>query len=196
MTEKWAIPLEGELVQLEPLVPQHEDELWAALDDDAVWTWIPIGRVDRAGFGKFFQFLLGENTSEEMVTWVVRMMSTGEVVGMSSYLAIRPEHRGLEIGFTLHAPKAWGSGSNIETKKLMLGHGFEDLDLQRIEFKTDARNKRSRGALAALPAEFEGIFRKHMAVAYDSGVRDSAYYSVIDEDWPEVKANLESRLQR
>jgi RimJ/RimL family protein N-acetyltransferase len=152
MTEEWAIPLEGELVTLGPLIPQHEDELWAALDDDEVWAWIPIGRPDRQAFSRFFQFLLGSNTSEEMVTWVVRMKSSGEVVGMSSYLAIREEHRGVEIGFTLHGRQAWGSGSNIEAKKLMLGHGFEDLGLQRIEFKTDARNERSRGALAALPA--------------------------------------------
>lgn len=184
--------LEGDLVRLEPLIPQHQDELWSALDHDEVWTWIPIGRPDREGFTKFFQFLLGENTTDGMVTWVNRLRETGEVVGMSSYLAIRPEHDGVEIGFTIYSPAAWGTGANVEAKKLMMGHGFEKVGLQRIEFKTDARNERSRGALAALPAQFEGIFRKHMNTAY--GVRDSAYYSVIDDDWPEVKANLERRL--
>jgi RimJ/RimL family protein N-acetyltransferase len=91
------------------------------------------------------------------------------------------------------APSAWGIGANIEAKLLMLGHAFEDLNAQRVEFKTDANNERSRGALAALPAKFEGVFRNHMDTNY--GVRDSAYYSVIDSEWPEVRANLEARLK-
>lgn len=75
----------------------------------------------------------------------------------------------------------------------MLGHAFERLGCMRVEFKTDARNERSRAALEALPAQFEGIFRRHMIIE-DVGVRDSAFYSVTDEDWPEVRANLEQRL--
>ncbi len=77
----------------------------------------------------------------------------------------------------------------------MLEHAFEELDCMRVEFKTDARNERSRGALAAVGATFEGIFRKHMLVP-GTGVRDSAYYSVTDDDWPAVRKNLESRLAR
>lgn len=194
MLDDIATPLHGELIQLEPLVPRHEEELWRALDDDAVWRWIPVGRLDRPGFTRFFQYLLGENRTGGMVTWVTRMFATDEVVGTSSYLAIRPEHDGVEIGMTMYSPAVWGTGANIEAKKLMLEHGFDTVGLQRVEFKTDARNERSRGALEALPAQFEGIFRKHMAVAYEPGVRDSAYYSVIDEDWPQVRANLEARL--
>lgn len=184
--------LTGELVELEPLVPAHRDELWDALDDDRVWAWIPVGRLDRPGFERFFQWLLGENTAESMVTWVARLRSTGEVVGTSSYLAIRREHDGVEVGMTMYSPAAWGTGANVEAKLLMLGHGFETVGLQRIEFKTDARNERSRVALAALPAEFEGIFRRHMNT--EQGVRDSAYYSVILDDWPQVKQALEARL--
>ena len=86
----------------------------------------------------------------------------------------------------------WRTGANIEAKLLMLAHAFEHLGCMRVEFKTDARNERSRAALAALPAQFEGIFRKHMLMP-GVGVRDSAYYSVIDEEWPAVRANLERR---
>ena len=75
----------------------------------------------------------------------------------------------------------------------MLGHAFEQLGCMRVEFKTDARNERSRAALVKLPAQFEGVFRQHMLIE-DIGVRDSAFYSVTDEDWPEVRANLEHRL--
>ncbi|HXS47482.1 MAG TPA: GNAT family protein, partial [Solirubrobacterales bacterium] len=85
------------------------------------------------------------------------------------------------------------SGANVEAKLLMLEHAFETLGCLRVEFKTDARNERSRAALAALPAQFEGIMRKHMTVP-DVGVRDSAYFSIVDDEWPEVRANLRRRL--
>lgn len=100
-----------------------------------------------------------------------------------------------EIGWTWLNPKAWRAGINVEAKLLMFGYAFETLDCVRVELKTDARNERSRAAMAALPAQFEGILRKHMIVP-DVGVRDSAYYSVIDEEWPAVRANLERRLGR
>jgi RimJ/RimL family protein N-acetyltransferase len=103
------------------------------------------------------------------------------------------EHLRVEIGWTWVTRGAWGSGVNVETKLLLLSHAFERVGLRRVEFKTDARNQRSRGALLALGATFEGILRKHMVVR-EGGARDSAYYSVIDDEWPEVKAHLESRL--
>ena len=120
---------------------------------------------------------------------------SGEPLGSSRYLNLRPEHRGLEIGWTWLAKRAWGTGANIEAKLLMLEHAFDRLGCMRVEFKTDAQNSRSRGALAALPAQFEGVFRKHMLVGDDrSTVRDSAWYSITDEEWPEVRENLEQRL--
>jgi N-acetyltransferase len=79
-------------------------------------------------------------------------------------------------------------------KLLLLAHAFETLRCRRVEFKTDARNARSRGALEALPARFEGVFRKHMVVQ-DGDVRDSAHYAITDEDWPSVRKNLERRLR-
>ena len=88
---------------------------------------------------------------------------------------------------------AWGTGANIEAKLLMLEHAFERLGCMRVEFKTDSRNERSRSALEKLPARFEGIFRRHMIIE-DVGVRNSAFYSVTDEDWPTVRINLEQRL--
>ena len=90
-------------------------------------------------------------------------------------------------------PSVWRTGANVESKLLMLGLAFDGLGAQRVEFKTDARNQRSRDALAALPATFEGVFRKHMNMR-GIGVRDSAYFSITDDEWPAVKANLEFRL--
>jgi RimJ/RimL family protein N-acetyltransferase len=103
------------------------------------------------------------------------------------------EARATEIGWTWVIPQLWGSGVNIEAKLLMLEHAFERLGAARVEFKTEATNERSRAALAALPAQFEGIFRHHLWVRGGEW-RDSAYYSVLEEEWPEVRANLERRL--
>src|SRR2546423_10328949 len=88
-----------------------------------------------------------------------------------------------------------GTGATPEAKYLLLRHAFETLGCRRVEFKTDAKNDRARGALAALPAEFEGIHRKHMLVRGGER-RDSAWYAVIDDEWPEVRAALEARLAR
>jgi len=119
----------------------------------------------------------------------------GRPVGHSSYMSVRPDDRVLEIGNTWLNPRAWGTGANTEAKYLLMRHAFEDEGYLRVEFKTDATNARARAALAALPAEFEGVFRKHMLVRGGER-RDSAWYAVIDDDWPEVKANLERRLEQ
>jgi len=120
---------------------------------------------------------------------------TGAPLGSTRYLALRPEHRGLEIGWTWLSVDAWGTGANVEAKLLLMGHAFDELGCIRVEFKTDALNERSRAALEALPARFEGIFRKHMVVR-DGALRDSAWYSVTDEEWPAVRHNLLDRLSR
>jgi RimJ/RimL family protein N-acetyltransferase len=117
----------------------------------------------------------------------------GELVGHTSYLNVREDDRVLEIGNTWLAREAWGTGANTEAKLLLMQHAFEDEGFLRVEFKTDARNERARAALAALPAEFEGVFRKHMVVRGGER-RDSAWYAVIDDEWPRVKAALLARL--
>jgi RimJ/RimL family protein N-acetyltransferase len=116
-------------------------------------------------------------------------------VGHTSYLNVRIDDRVAEIGNTWLARRAWGTGANTEAKLLLLRHAFEDEGFHRVEFKTDAKNERACAALAALPAQFEGIFRKHMLVRGEER-RDSAWYSVIDDDWPAVKAALVDRLAR
>jgi N-acetyltransferase len=117
--------------------------------------------------------------------------NSGEL-GSTRYIAHEPYHRRVEIGWTWLRPSAWGTGANIETKLLLLRHAFEQCGLQRVEFKTDARNERTRAALLALGAQFEGIFRKHMMLP--GGPRDSAWYGITEDDWPRVKAHLEARL--
>jgi RimJ/RimL family protein N-acetyltransferase len=187
------VPLEGKLVRLEPLTEEHREPLRSVAGHPEIWQWIDR-RVteDEAGFDQWFDGrLLARKMGEEH--GFATLSAGGDPLGSSSYLAPRPIHDGVEIGWTWLTPSAWRSGANVEAKLLMLGNAFEELGCMRVELKTDARNERSRGAMEALPAKFEGIFRKHMLMPV-TGVRDSAYFSVVDDEWPSVRQNLEARL--
>lgn len=189
------VRLEGELVVLEPIEAVHGDELFAAARAPEIFQWLAhIGR-DREYFDQWLEQALTAAAEGSAGPFAIRRRADATLVGSSRYMAVRPADRALEIGWSWFNPSAWRTGINLETKLLMLGHAFDDLRCVRVEFKTDARNERSRNALAALPAQFEGVFRNHMIVP-DVGQRDSAYYSVIDSEWPEVRANLERRLGR
>jgi RimJ/RimL family protein N-acetyltransferase len=193
--EMWdglATRLEGEIV-VEPLAAAHEEGLWAAVQHPEIWAWTtPVGE-SREFFDAWFAASLASTESGMECVLATTARASGEVIGSTRFHTLRPDHRGLEIGATWLVPSMWRTGANTEAKLLMLGHAFERLKCIRVEFKTDARNERSRAALEALPAQFEGIFRRHMVTA-NVGVRDSAYYSIIDEEWPEVRANLARRL--
>ena len=186
--------LEGRLVVLEPLAGEHAEALWEAARDPAIWRWT---HADVGGSRAAFDVWLGEALREAAagtsVPFAIRDVEARDAVGSTRYLSLRPDHRGLEIGYTWMASRTWGTGANAEAKLLLLAHAFERLGCMRVEFKTDARNERSRHALAALPARFEGISRKHMLVR-GSEVRDSAWYAVTDDDWPAVRENLARRV--
>ena len=176
--------LEGRRTRLEPLEPRHEEALWEIAQDPRVWTLMRVrGNESHELFNEWF----------ESIDLGFAHFFDGRIVGHSSYLNVRPKDRVLEIGNTWVTPSSWGSGANTAAKYLLMKHAFEDEGYLRVEFKTDASNERARAALAALPAEFEGVFRKHMLVRGGER-RDSAWYAVIDDDWPAVKANLEARL--
>ena len=185
--------LEGDLVVLEPLGQEHEKGLRAAAADPEIWRWMLVHGHRPEVFARWLESALAAAADGLETPFAVVLRETGEPVGSTRYLSLRPEHRGLEIGHTWHARGVWGSGVNVEAKHLLLQHAFERVGCMRVEFKTDARNERARAALEALPARFEGIFRKHMVVR-DGQIRDSAWYSIVDEDWPEVSANLLRRL--
>ena len=176
--------LVGRIVTLEPIEPRHVEGLRAAAADERAWTWM-VTRDTEA----WIQAALAATDTYHFV-----VVKDDAVIGSTSYLNVVPEHLRLEIGHTWNTPSAWGTGANTEAKYLLLRHAFEVLGAKRVEFKTDSQNERARAALAAIPAEFEGIFRKHMIVRGGER-RDSAWYAVIDDDWPAVKAALERRIE-
>jgi RimJ/RimL family protein N-acetyltransferase len=185
--------LPGRLVTLEPLAEGHRDGLWEAAQPDEIWTWLAHLNKSREYFDGWFDASLASTAAEEEGVFAVRRASDGVLVGSSRYLYPRPFNRVVEIGWTWFNPSVWKTGVNVETKLLMLTRAFETLGCVRVELKTDARNERSRGAMIRLPAQFEGIMRKHQ-ITPDVGQRDSAYFSVIDDEWPIVRAALEARL--
>jgi N-acetyltransferase len=186
--------LEGSLVRLEPLQARHEADLFAASQDERIWRWLlgPGILPTRELIHGWLEQALADSAGGREAAFAMVWRASDQAIGSSRFLSLRPEHRSLEIGWTWLTPEAWGTGANIEAKLLMLGDAFERLGCLRVEFKTDARNERSRGALLALPATFEGVLRRHMVMPY--GPRDSAYYSVIADEWPEVRASLRGRL--
>jgi RimJ/RimL family protein N-acetyltransferase len=190
---RWPPPtLQGRIVRLEPLTPAHGERLWLASQDERTWRWLSIvqPRTPAEWNAYFEQALEAARVGAEIPLVTI----TGdEVVGSTRFLALRPEHRSVEIGWTWLHPSAWGTGANVEAKLLQMQHAFDEWGCRRVELKTDALNERSRGALEALGATFEGVHRKHMLVRGGEN-RDSAWYSVTDDDWPSVRAHLEARL--
>ena len=194
---KWtSTVLSGELVRLEPMTSEHEGGLWDASRDERIWSWMSIVQPRTPEeLRDYVENALANAAAGLELPFATIRQADGKVVGSSRFLSLRPEHRSLEIGWTWLAPEAWQTGANIEAKLLMLGDAFERLGCRRVELKTDALNERSRAALEALPAQFEGVHRRHMLVRGGEN-RDSAWYSVIAEEWPEVRANLLRRLGR
>ncbi len=187
--------MEGRIVTLEPLAPWHEKPLWdAARADPQVWDWMTVRGGDSPElWSRWWDYIRSEQAAERLVPFA--QIVGGVPLGHTSYLNFREPDRSVEIGATWLARSAWDTGANVEAKYLLLRHAFAELGLYRVEFKTDAKNERARRALAALPAQFEGVHRRHMVVR-DGERRDSAWYSVIGEDWPEVRAALEARIDR
>jgi N-acetyltransferase len=186
--------LEGELVRLEPLAREHEPGLWEASWDPRIWTWLSIVQPQTpAELREYVDAALASAAAGTELPFATVRQSDGLVVGSTRYLALRPEHASLEIGWTWLSPAMWRTGANVEAKLLMLEDAFGRLGCRRVELKTDAQNERSRAAMEALPAQFEGVHRRHMLVRGGEN-RDSAWYSVIAEEWPDVRANLLRRL--
>ena len=183
------VTLAGAHVRLEPVGDEHLDDLLEAAQDDEVWAWLKWHRP---------------STREEMAAIVadaddaaLRMaqvdVASGRAVGFTNYMDVSDAHRTLEVGGTWIGRPWWRTAVNTEAKLLMLGHAFDDLGANRVALKTDINNVRSQEAIARLGAQREGVIRNQY-VRKDGTLRDTVLFSVIAEEWPDVRSRLRERL--
>ncbi len=193
----WVRPvvLTGRRVRLEPLSLDHLDDLVTVGLDPAIWALTIARPTDRSGIEAWLRSALAAGIVGTDVPLATIDLVGGRAIGSTRFMSIVPDHRRLEIGWTWVGTAFQRTGANREAKLLQLSHAFEDLGANRVEFKTDARNEKSRAALLGIGATFEGIFRSHMIMP-TGPLRDSAWYSVIAEEWPVVRARLVASLER
>jgi RimJ/RimL family protein N-acetyltransferase len=189
------VTLTGRIVRLEPLELEHAPALAEVGLAPAIWQWTLSRPTSEADLRDWAGAAIRNRSLGTELPFVTIEAATGRPIGSTRFMNIVQEHRRLEIGWTWVAPPWQRSGANREAKLLMLSHAFETVGCRRVEFKTDSLNEPSRTALLGIGATFEGIFRNHMVMP-DGRMRHSAYYSVIDDEWPAVKARLEASLAR
>ncbi len=188
------ITLPGQHVRLEPLTEAHVPDLAAVGLDPDIWRYMLYGNIDTAEkMLGFVRDLLARQARGTDLPFAVISQAAGRAIGCTRYLDIRPRDRGLEIGGTWYGAAYRRTAVNTECKYLLLRHAFEELGCIRVQFKTDQRNEPSQRAIERLGAVQEGILRNHM-ITPDGVIRHSVYYSIIDAEWPAVKARLENRV--
>ena len=187
------VVLEGRSVRLEPLSPNHHAALCEVSLGCDLFRFFPFPMETPDDMHRYIEGVLRQHALGLSLPFVIRERVSGAVAGSTSYLAFEPTHRRLEIGATWLAPQWQRTALNSEAKLLLLSHAIEHLGMNRVEFKTDARNARSRAALLRIGATEEGTFRAHMVMP-DGHLRDSVYYSIVAAEWPAIRLHLEQRL--
>ena len=187
------VVLEGRYVRLEPMTIDHVQPLAEIGLDADLWRWIPVPVRTAADMKSYIETALKERDSGNAIPFVQVERASARVVGSTRYANIERQHNRLEIGWTWVAPPWQRTVINTEAKYLLLRHAFESLGCMRVELKTDSLNERSRAAILRIGAVQEGIFRNHM-ITSTGRVRHTVYFSIIDSEWPQVKARLEARL--
>ncbi len=187
------VTLEGRHVRLEPLAKAHVAGLAEVGLDEELWRWIPTQVRTAEEMAAYIETALEEQARGVSLPFAIVEKATGRAMGSTRYGNIDRAHHRVEIGWTWVAREWQRTAVNTEAKYLLLRHAFETLGCIRVELKTDSLNEKSRAAILRIGAQHEGIFRNHMITA-SGRIRHSAYYSIIDSEWPAVKARLESRL--
>ena len=187
------VTLEGTHVRLEPLSMAHVDDLSAVGLHPDLWRWIPFQVTTSAEMAAYIRDAEAAQQAGSALPFATIDRTSNKAIGSTRYMNIDRQNSRVEIGSTWIAPDFQRSKINTEAKFLMLRHAFETLKCMRVELKTDSMNRRSRNAIQRIGARQEGIFRNHM-MTYTGRIRHSVYFSIIDSEWPQVKANLESKL--
>lgn len=187
------VRLEGKRVILETLKPEVVDQLWNDSITEKIWTYLPKGFSNIDEFKEIFDssFLRLDQGIEHPLSVYDKELKS--YVGSTRLLNISMDQRNVEIGWTWYIPEVWKSRVNTECKYLLLKYCFEDLKMLRVQFKTDSRNAQSNRAILRLGAKKEGVLRK-FGINHDGVVRDANIYSILDDEWTEVKATFETEL--
>ncbi|MBC7806138.1 MAG: GNAT family N-acetyltransferase [Akkermansiaceae bacterium] len=189
-----SVTLTGSIVRLEPLAMSHADDLAATTQDPETWRYHGVGDLtQRADLEAFITSVQGETERGVGLNFAIVRLDTGHAVGATSLWDVSLEHRRAEIGRTWLATETRRTGVNTEAKFLLFQHAFEKLQLLRVQLKTDTRNAISMRAIERLGAKYEGVLRSHM-ILHNGSRRDTVYYSVLSEEWPDVKQALSRRL--
>jgi len=189
------VTLSGSAVRVEPLALHHAADLLLTGQEPATWDYIPKNPCTSLDtMQRWIGSTLQEQAAGTCLPFTIIELSSGRVVGSTRYMDIKCKDRGLEIGWTWLAPEARRSAINTECKYLLLCHAFETLEAIRVQLKTDGRNLRSQRAIERLGAVKEGILRNHVIMP-DGYFRHSVFYSILDSEWPQVKAGLEMKMQ-
>lgn len=194
---RWVKPvtLEGRIVRLEPLSLGHLDDLARVAFEGDLWRWTVTQPTDIDGLRRWLEAALANSVTGTEMPFATVDRASGRAVGSTRFMSIVPEHRRLEIGWTWVGLAFQRTGANREAKLLQMTHAFETLGANRLEFKTDSLNEKANPGLLGIGATYEGTFRNHMVMP-GGRLRHSTYYSVIVEEWPDVKARLQAKLAR
>jgi len=187
------VTLTGDVVQLVPLTMNHLDAFCEIGLDPSIWTHNSWPIRDRDGMRAYIQKAMDARDRGDMLPFATTLAATGEVVGCTRFGAIDLFNKRMEIGWTWITPEWQRTAVNSEAKLLMIRYAFGEVGCNRLEWKTDALNERSRNAILRLGAVFEGTFRAHM-VREDGSLRDTVYYSVTRDEWPEIERRLVEKL--
>ncbi len=189
------LTLEGSVVRLEPLRTDHASLFWevAKNDLDDIFRWIPYPMKTPEDFQRLIGKAFDEQERGQSIVLATVERKSGRVIGSTRYMNIDRVNQRVEIGSTWIAPAWQRTAVNTEAKYLMLRHAFEVWNCIRVELKTDALNQKSRNAILRIGAKEEGTLRRHL-ITWTGRVRDTVYFSILDNEWPHVKAQLEARL--
>ncbi len=188
------VTLEGTHARLEPLEQRHAPDLFAVGQDEAIWRYMPRPAFRTLEDAREMIAAAQEQAATgTQLPFAIIARTTGQAVGSTRYLDIRPKDRGIEIGWTWLGVAFQRTPINTECKYLLFQHAFEMLGAVRVQLKTDLRNEQSQRAVERLGAVREGVLRKHM-ILWNGFIRDTVYYSVVATEWPSVRRRLESLL--
>jgi N-acetyltransferase len=187
------VTLEGAHVRLEPLTRAHLAGLAEVGLDEELWRWIPMPVRTPEEMAAYIETAVNEQERGVALPFAIVEQVTGRAIGSTRYGNIERTHHRVEIGWTWVARQWQRTAINTEAKYLLLRHAFESLGCKRVELKTDSLNEKSRAAILRIGAKEEGIFRNHM-ITSSGRIRHTVYFSVIDSEWPAVKASLEAKL--